>query len=168
MMSKTSAPPQHVTLLRLLQDEHQFVNAVDFVLDALNQWAEGIRDIVNQSVGYPIRGDADVVFQLLDTSSYILRMRCWAVVELIMCMFGVRTQWHEQTACKTYRKNPLTEDNDVHVERLEICRAVWVLVKATETNEIVVPEQLDLLPRFFHLDILRRKGVNRKDLNILR
>ena len=67
-----------------------------------------------------------------------------------------------------YREDAFPEDNDVHVERLEICRAVWILVKATETNEIVVPEQLDLLPRFFHLDILRRKGVNRKDLNILR
>lgn len=90
MISNASAPPQHVTLFCLFQDKYQLINAVDFILNALDEWAEGIRDIVNQGVRYPIRGDADVVLQLFDTSSYVLRMRSRAVVELIEPMYAMR------------------------------------------------------------------------------
>ena len=54
-----------------------------------------------------------------------------------------RTKWWEITS--THRKDPLAEDDDVHVERLEVRRAHVVLLEAAETHEIVVPEQLDLL-----------------------
>lgn len=85
-----SVPSQHVTLLCILQDKHEFVDTIDFVLDALDEWTEGIGDIVNESVGYPVRRNADVVFQLLDTSPYILRVRGRAVVELSRRIYAVR------------------------------------------------------------------------------
>ena len=63
-----------------------------------------------------------------------------------------------------YRERPLSEYDDVHVQWLEVCRAVRVLVERAETNQVVISEKLDLLSRFLHLDILRREGVNAKHL----
>lgn len=45
----------------------------------------------------------------------------------------------------THRQGALAEDDDVHVERLEVRLGVRVLVERTETDQIVVPEQLNLL-----------------------
>ena len=58
----------------------------------------------------------------------------------------------------------LTEHDDVHVQRLEMCWAVWILIEAPETNEIVCSEELDLLTRFLHLNIFCSKWVNAKNL----
>ena len=60
----------------------------------------------------------------------------------------------------THGEDALAEDDDVHVERLEVRRAHVVLLEAAETHEIVVPEQLDLLARFLHLDVLGRERVD--------
>ena len=44
----------------------------------------------------------------------------------------------------------LAEDNDVHVDGLEISWRVWILIKGTETDEEVVAEELNLLARLLH------------------
>ena len=77
----------------------------------------------------------------------------------------MRKSGRNYKACRTYREDAFTEDDDVHVQRFQIRGAVWVLIEATETYEVVVPEQLDLLPGFFHLDILRCQGVDGEDLD---
>ena len=64
----------------------------------------------------------------------------------------------------SYRKNTITEDDDIHVERLEVSRAVWILVETTETDEVIVSEKLNLFSSFFHLDILSREGMDMEDL----
>lgn len=76
------APPQHVALLGLLEDQDKLIDAVDLILDALDKGSKGIGNVINERVRDPIRGDADVVLQLLNTPSYILRMWCRAEVEL--------------------------------------------------------------------------------------
>lgn len=43
-------PSQHITLLRLLQDKHKFVDAVDFVLDALNEGPKRVRDVIDEGI----------------------------------------------------------------------------------------------------------------------
>ena len=75
-------PPQHVALLRLLEDQHQLVDAVDLVLDALDKRAKRIGDIVDEGIGYPVGGDADVVLELLYAPADVLRMWSWPEVEL--------------------------------------------------------------------------------------
>ena len=65
---------------------------------------------------------------------------------------------------EAHGKRALAEDDDVHVERLEVRRAERVLVEAAEADEIIRPEQLDLLARLLHLDILRRERVDIEDL----
>ncbi len=73
---------QHVRLFRFLEDEHQLVDTVDLVLDALDQRSECIRDVVDERVGYPVGRDTDVVFELFDSPSYVLWMGSRAEVEL--------------------------------------------------------------------------------------
>ena len=64
----------------------------------------------------------------------------------------------------THGKDPLAEDDYVHVQRLEVCWAVRILVKAPETDQIVCSEELDLLTRFLHLDILCGKRMDPENL----
>jgi len=73
---------QHVRLLGLLKDEHQLVDTVDFILDALDQRSERIRDVVDERVRDPVGSDAYVVLKLFDSPSYILWMGSWPEVEL--------------------------------------------------------------------------------------
>lgn len=58
-----------------------------------------------------------------------------------------------QKKTRTYRQDALTKDDDVHVQRLEIGGAVRILIEASETNEVVVPEKFNLLASFLHLDV---------------
>ena len=81
-LAATPDTTQHVTLLGVFEDKHELVNAVDFVLDALDERPERIRDVVDQRVRYPVGRDADVVFELLDAPSHVLWMRGWPEVEL--------------------------------------------------------------------------------------
>ena len=76
------APSQHVTLLSFFQNKHQLVDAVDLVLNALNERSERIRDVVNEGVRNPIRRDADIIFQLLDPPPDILWVGSRPEVEL--------------------------------------------------------------------------------------
>jgi hypothetical protein len=62
-------------------------------------------------------------------------------------------------------KYPLAEHDDVHVQRLEMCWAVRILVEAPETDEVVRSEKLDLLTRFLHLNILCSKWMDSKNLS---
>jgi hypothetical protein len=73
---------QHVRLLGLLKDEHQLVDTVDFVLDALDQRSECVRNVVDERVRNPVGRDADVVLKLFDSPSYVLWMGGRAEVEL--------------------------------------------------------------------------------------
>ena len=47
-------PSQHVALFGVLQNQHQLVDTVNFVFDALNQGAKRIGDIIDEGVGDPI------------------------------------------------------------------------------------------------------------------
>lgn len=82
-MERGYSPPQHVTLLGFLEDQDQLIDRVDLVFDVLNQRPERIRDVIDQGVRDPIRRDVDIVFELLDTSSDVLRVRRATEVELL-------------------------------------------------------------------------------------
>ncbi len=82
LFAASSDAAQHVALLGVLENEHELVDAVDFILDALDERAERIGDVIYERIGDPVGRDADVVFQLLDASSHVLWMGCWAEVEL--------------------------------------------------------------------------------------
>ena len=47
-------------------------------------------------------------------------------------------------------------------------RAVRILVEATEADEVVISEELNLLARFLHLDIFRRQRMDIKHLPVIR
>ena len=81
-LAATPDTTQHVALLGVFEDKHKLVDAVDFVFDALNQGTERVCDIVDESVGDPIRCDVDIILELLDPPSHVLRVGCWAEVEL--------------------------------------------------------------------------------------
>ena len=76
------APSQHVALFSVLQNQHQLVDTVNFVFDTLNQGTERIGDIIDKSVGDPIRSDVDVILELFYPPSHVLRVWCWAEVKL--------------------------------------------------------------------------------------
>lgn len=50
LLSTCSNPSQHVTLLRLFENEHKLIYRVDFVLDGLNQRPEGVGDVVDEGI----------------------------------------------------------------------------------------------------------------------
>ena len=64
----------------------------------------------------------------------------------------------------TYRENTFPKNDDVHVERFKVCRAVLVLLKTPKTDEIIRPEKFDLLAGFFHEDIFCRQWMYREHL----
>ncbi len=66
----------------LLEDEHELVDAVDLVLDALDERPERISDVVDERIRYPVGSDTNVVLQLLYAPSDVLRMRGWPEMEL--------------------------------------------------------------------------------------
>ena len=80
--SVSSVPPQHVTLLRLFQNKHELIDTVNFVLDTLDERTKSIGYVIDQGVGYPVRGNADVVLQLLNAPADVLGVWCWTEVEL--------------------------------------------------------------------------------------
>jgi hypothetical protein len=82
LLPTSSNTAQHVGLLRLLKDEYQLVDTVDFVLDGLYQRPERVRDVVNECVGDPVGRNTDVVFELFDSPAHVLWMRSRAEVEL--------------------------------------------------------------------------------------
>ena len=43
-------------------------------------------------------------------------------------------------------------------------RTVWILVEASETDEVVVAEELDLLACFFHLNIFCGQRMDTENL----
>lgn len=137
-------PPQHITLLRLFQNQNKLVNAVDLVFDALDQRSKSVGDVIDQSVRYPIRRDVDEILQLLDAPPYVARMR---------------------RASEMERERTLTKDDNVHVQRLEVGGAVGILIKRAKADEIVISEQLDLLARLLHLNIFGGQGMDAKSLS---
>jgi hypothetical protein len=50
-------PSQHITLLGILDDQHQFIDTIDFVFDTLNQRTESIRDVIDKRIRYPVGSD---------------------------------------------------------------------------------------------------------------
>ena len=65
---------------------------------------------------------------------------------------------------KVEGEDALAEDDDVHIERLEVGWAVRVLVEGAETDEVVVPEEFDFFASFFHEDIFSCQWMDREDL----
>lgn len=47
-----------------------------------------------------------------------------------------------------------------------MCWTVWVLIEATETYKVVVPEELDLFACLLHLDIFRRQRMDIEHLKV--
>ena len=47
-----------------------------------------------------------------------------------------------------------------------MCGTVGILIKATETNQVVIAEQFNLFTYFFHQNIFRGEGMNGEDLVI--
>ena len=68
------SPSQHIGLLRVFEDQHQLIDTVNFVLDTLDKWSKSIGDVVDERIRYPIRRDGDVILELLDAPSDILRV----------------------------------------------------------------------------------------------
>ena len=66
----------------LFQNQDQFVDTIDLILDTLNQRSECISDIINEGIRDPVRGDADVIFELFNATADVLRVGCWSEVEL--------------------------------------------------------------------------------------
>lgn len=64
------------------EDEHQLVDTVDFVLDTLDQRSKCIGDVVDKGVRNPVGGDIDVIFELFNSMTDILRVRRGVEVEL--------------------------------------------------------------------------------------
>jgi len=64
----------------------------------------------------------------------------------------------------TYRECTFSKDDNVHVERFEVGLRVRVLVERSETDQVVVSEQLDLFSSLFQQNILGCKGMDTKDL----
>lgn len=64
----------------------------------------------------------------------------------------------------TNRQGPFSEYYYIHVQRFEVGGAIWILIEAAKTDEVVVAKQFNLLARFFHLDIFCRKGMDVEDL----
>jgi hypothetical protein len=99
---------------------------------------------------------------LFEAPANVLRVRGGAEVEL-----RNRQLSHNSSAGEggwTYRKCAFSEDDDVHVERLKVCRAILILVETSETNEIVIPEKFNLFTRFFHENIFRCQWMDIEDL----
>ena len=67
-------PSQHISLLRIFEDQHQLIDTVNFVLDTLNEWSKSIGDVVDERIRDPIGRDGDVILELLDAPSDILRV----------------------------------------------------------------------------------------------
>lgn len=148
-------------MLCVFQNQYKLINAVDLIFDALDERPERVGNVINESVGDPVGRDADIILELLNSPPDILRMRSWPKVEL-----PFRLVTGEEVRLRTsYRKNTVTEDNDIHVERLEVCGTVWVLVETAETDEVIITEEFNLLARFLHLDILCSERVNGEDLH---
>jgi hypothetical protein len=54
-------PPKHVGLLCLFENEHELIDAVDFIFDALDERAKRVGDVVDERIADPIGSDGDVV-----------------------------------------------------------------------------------------------------------
>lgn len=53
--------------------------------------------------------------------------------DVLRSMTGVKGE-------STYRKSSLPEHDHIHVDWIQVSRAIWVLVETPETDEIVVAE----------------------------
>lgn len=83
-----SSPSQHVALFRVFQDQHQLVDTVDLVLDTLNQRAERIGNVVNQRIRDPVGRDGNVILEVFDAASNVLRVWRASEVELPHQLYG--------------------------------------------------------------------------------
>jgi len=77
-----NSPPQHVTLFRLVKNQDQLIDAIYFVLDTLDERSERVGDVVDKSVRDPVGRHRDVVLELLDSTTDVLRMGSSSEVEL--------------------------------------------------------------------------------------
>lgn len=69
-------------MVGIFQYQHELVDRVYLVLDVLDEGTECIGDVIDERVRDPIGCDIDVVLELFDTASHILRMRCASEMEL--------------------------------------------------------------------------------------
>jgi len=62
-------------LFGFLENENQLIDAIDLVLDPLDQRAKRIGDVVDKGIGYPVRSHADITLELFNPPPDVLRMR---------------------------------------------------------------------------------------------
>jgi hypothetical protein len=158
------SPPKHIALLCVLENQYQLVDTVHLVLNALDERAKCVGDVVDERIADPIRRDRDVILEVLDASPDVLRVRRAPKVELEPSA-PIASSTPIARFRRTHREGALAEDDDVHVERLEIGLAVRVLVKRSETNEVVVSEQLDLFASLLEQDVFGCERVDAKHLS---
>lgn len=77
-----NSPPQHITLLGVLDDQYQLIDTVNLVFDTLNERTKGIGNVIDQGVRDPVGSDGNIIFELFDTSSHVLGVRGASKVEL--------------------------------------------------------------------------------------
>jgi hypothetical protein len=51
---------------------------------------------------------------------------------------------------ETYREDAFPEDDNIHVDGLEVCWTVRILVESAKANQIIVTEEFDFLTGFLH------------------
>lgn len=81
-LSTATDPSQHVVLFRSVQDKDKIINRIYLDFSLLNQGCESVRDVINQSIINPFRRNQDEIFELMNTTSDILRMRKCVKTEL--------------------------------------------------------------------------------------
>ncbi|KAI7242176.1 cora-domain-containing protein [Hortaea werneckii] len=123
----------------LVHIENVVVNVVNLLLNLADQGRIYICHVINHCVADPVCGRAHVVVKLPNSSPHVGRMRRHRLME---------------------RQNTIPKYDDVDVYRLHVIFAVLVLLERAVVDEVVVLEELHLLPLFFHQDVLSRELVN--------
>jgi len=66
------------------------------------------------------------------------------------------------------RQCTLAKNDDVHVQRFEMCWTIRILVEGPETNKVIVSEKFNLFPSFLHEDIFSCERMDIKNLGVRR
>ncbi len=115
------SPHHHIDPLRAFEDQHQLIDTIHFVLDALNEGSKSIGDVVDERVRDPIGRDGYVILEPLDTPSDILQVGRRTEMELPtdQSIFSIRsTPKYGEQRKGVHRQSPLAEDDDIEINRL--------------------------------------------------
>lgn len=126
-----------------VEAEDGVVDVVDFIFDGLDRGREDVGDVVDDGVGNPVAADFDVVAQLADATPHVGWVGGHAKVEA---------------------DDAFGEDDNVHVDGLEVVFGVGVLFEGAVVDEVVVAEELDFFTGFLHEDVFGSERVDSEGL----